>query len=85
MNLLSNPRFTPILAVEVNGRENSFNMEQEVESLISVPNGYLYQVYRQKVGKMEENAKSQDGSKRNAVDFNFKLKQTPYFIIFINL
>ena len=38
-------------------------MEQEVESLIPVSNGYLYQVNRVRFCEMEENAKSQDGSK----------------------
>ena len=36
-------------------------MEQEVESLVSVSNGYLY---RYPVGEMKENAKRQDGDHR---------------------
>ena len=42
--------------------ENIFSMEHRVESLIPVSNGYLYQVYGERVGEMEENTKSQDGS-----------------------
>ena len=34
-------------------------MEQEIESLLPESNGYLY---RQRVGEMEGNAKSQNGS-----------------------
>ena len=32
-------------------------MEQEVESLVPLSNGYLYLVYEERVGEMEENAK----------------------------
>ena len=48
-------------------------MEQEVESLVPVSNGYHSQVYEQRVGEMEENAKSQDGGD-NIVDFDFKVE-----------
>ena len=38
-------------------------MEQEVESFTPISNVYIYQVYGQRIGEMEENAKkSQDGS-----------------------
>ena len=46
-------------------------MEQEVESLAPVSNGYHY---RQSVGEMEENTKSQHGGEKNAVDFDFKVE-----------
>ena len=38
-----------------------FSMEQEVEFLVPVSNGYLYQV---RVGEMGEKAKGQDGDYR---------------------
>ena len=44
----------------LNTGESSFNMEEKVESLPSTSNDYLY--YGQRVGEMEENAKSQNGS-----------------------
>ena len=41
--------------------ETSFSMEEDVESLVLPSNGYLYYVYGERVGEVEENAKSQDG------------------------
>ena len=48
-------------------------MEQEVESLVPVSNGYLYSLYEQRVDEMEENAKSHDGGYKT-VDFDFKVE-----------
>ena len=39
-------------------------MEQEVEFLISPSNGYLFYIHGERVGEMEENAKSQDGGNK---------------------
>ena len=46
-------------------------MEQEVESLIPISNGWFCQVYEQRVGEMQNNAKIQDGGDKNVVDFLF--------------
>ena len=46
-------------------------MEREVESLVPGLHNYLY---GQRVGEMEENAKSQHGGNKNAVDFDFEVE-----------
>ena len=42
----------------------AFSVEEKVESLVPPSNGYLYKVYRERVGEMEENAKGQDGGNK---------------------
>ena len=54
-------------------------MEQDVEFLAPVSNGYYYW---HRVGEMGKNAKRQDG-RENAADFNFKVDQTACSIIFV--
>ena len=54
-------------------------MEQELDSLVPVSNGYLY---RHKVGEVGENAKGQNGG-NSTVDFNFKVNQITGFNIFV--
>ena len=41
--------------------ETRFSMDKEVEPLVPVSNDYLYYVYGERVGEMDENAKIQDG------------------------
>ena len=56
-------------------------MEQEVESLIPVSNGYLYQ---HRVGEIRENTKRQDGDHRMSVISllqSIKLQVLLYFLI----
>ena len=38
--------------------ETSFRMKEEVESLVHLSNVYPYKLYGERVGEMEENAKS---------------------------
>ena len=39
----------------VKSGETSFSTEQEVESLVTVSNGYIHYIYGERVSEMEEN------------------------------
>ena len=41
-------------------------MEEEVESLVLSSDGYLCKVYEERIGEMEENAKTQDAGNKTA-------------------
>ena len=56
-------------------------MEQEVESLIPVSNGYLN---RQRFGGMEENVKSQEGSDKSLSILILKLNKLHVLLYFSN-
>ena len=48
----------------IKSEETSFSVRHKVESLVPASNGYRYQLYGERVGEMEENAKSKDGGDR---------------------
>ena len=60
--------------------ETSFRLEEDVDYLVLPSNGYLYQVYPERVGEMEENAKK---TKMPAIKHHrFQLKSQMFYYVF---